>query len=111
SYRQTFKYFYTQHEGTPLRIVRAVGFFDGPSVAEYMDVRIRTFSGYSPAGTRTKSAYVLKGGGTTYITQEISTPPPTYREMSCYLEFRRNPNGNHSDNKVYARLLFIGQFD
>src|SRR5699024_2992041 len=79
SYWQTFKYFYTPHEGTRLRIVWAVGFYDGPSVAEYMDVRIRTFSGYSPAGTQTRSAYVLRGGGTTYITQEISMPPPTYR--------------------------------
>src|SRR5699024_982794 len=103
SFWQTFKYFYTPHEGTRLRIVWAVGFYDGPSVAEYMDVRIRTFSGYSPAGTRTRSAYVLKGGSTTYITQEISMPPPTYKEMSCYLEFRRDPDGIHSDNKVYAR--------
>src|SRR5699024_2511955 len=78
---QTCKHFYTPHEGTLLRIVWAVGLYAGPSVAEYMDVRIRTFSAYRPAGTQTRSAYVLSGGGPTYITQEISMPPPTYREM------------------------------
>src|SRR5699024_3475351 len=114
SHWQSFKYFYTPHEGTRLRVVWAVGLYDGPSTIEYMEVRVNTFSGYSPInmgnGTSVRRATITKGE-TTYVTQDIPMPPPQYRETAAYLEFRRAPDGQSNRNRVYARLLFIGQFD
>lgn len=114
SFWQRIKFFYTPHEGTRLRVTWAVGLYDGPSTIEYMEVRVRTFSGYSPInmgnGTSVRRATITKGE-TTYITQDIPMPPPEYREMAAYLEFRRAPDGQSIKNRVYARLLFIGQFE
>src|SRR5699024_4870473 len=114
SFWQRFKYFYTPHEGTRLRVTWAVGLYDGPSTIEYMEVRVRTFSGYSPInmgnGTSARRATITKGE-TTYITQDIPMPPPEYREMAAYLEFRRASDGQSINNRVYARLLFIGQYE
>src|SRR5699024_1909605 len=114
SYWQSRKYFYTPHGGTRLRVVWAVGLYDGRSTVEYMEVRVNTFSGYSPInmglGTSVRRATITKGE-TTYITQDIPMPPPEYRETAAYLEFRRAPDGQSIRNRVYARLLFIGQFE
>ena len=111
---QTMKYFYTPHEGTRLRVVFAVGLFGGPSGVEFMHVRVRGFSGYNPInmglGSSSQRVRVIKGE-TNYVTLDIPMAPPNYSEMAAYLEFRRDPDGQHSDNEVYARLLHIGQYE
>src|SRR5699024_3734687 len=104
SFWQRIKFFYTPHKGTRMRVTWAVGLYDGPSTIEYMEVRVRTFSGYSPInmgnGTSARRATITKGE-TTYITQDIPMPPPEYREMAAYLEFRRAPDGQSINNRVY----------
>ena len=111
---QTMKYFYTPHEGTRLRVVFAVGLFGGPSSVEFMHVRVRGFSGYNPInmgiGSNSRRVSVTKGE-TNYVTLDIPMAPPNYAEFSAYLEIRRDPDGQHSDNEVYARLLHIGQYE
>lgn len=111
---QTMKYFYTPHEGTRLRVVFAVGLFGGPSSVEFMHVRVRGFSGYNPInmgiGSNSRRVSVTKGE-TNYVTLDIPMAPPNYSEFSAYLEIRRDPDGQHSDNEVYARLLHIGQYE
>src|SRR5699024_4842979 len=105
---QTMKYFYTPHEGTRLRVVFAVGLFGGPSGVEFMHVRVRGFSGYNPInmgiGSSSQRVRVIKGE-TNYVTLDIPMAPPNYSEFSAYLEIRRDPDGKHSDNEVYAILL------
>src|SRR5699024_8667194 len=111
---QTMKYFYTPHEGTRLRVVFAVGLFGGPSSVEFMHVRVRGFSGYNPInmglGSRSQRVSVIKGE-TNYVTLDTPMAPPNYAEMAAYLEIRRDPDGQSSQNEVYARLLHIGQYD
>src|SRR5699024_9982790 len=113
SHWQSFKYFYTPHEGTRLRVTWAVG-LQGPRASEVIEVRVNTFSAYSPInmgiGSSSRSVTVRKGE-TEYITQDIPMPPPEYRETAAYLQFRRSPSGTNSKNRVTARLLFIGQFE
>lgn len=114
SHWQTFKYFYTPHEGTRLRVTWAVGLHEGPSTIEYMEVRVRNFSSYSPinSGVGTSSRRVtIRQGETTYVTQDVSMPPPNYNEMAAYLEFRRAPDGQSINNVVRARILHIGQYE
>ena len=114
SHWKTFKYFYTPHEGTRLRIVWAVGLYDGPSNVEYMDVRVRNFSGYAPINMNSGSSVrraTLRAGETTYITQDVPMPPPNYSLMAAYLDFRRAPDGQSMRNRVYARVLHIGQYE
>src|SRR5699024_3957178 len=114
SHWKTFKYFYTPHEGTRLRVVWAVGLYDGPSKVEYMDVRVRNFSGYAPINMNSGSSVrraTLRAGKTTYITQDVPMPPPNYSLMAAYLDFRRAPDGQSTRNRVYARVLHIGQYE
>lgn len=114
SHWQTFKYFYTPHEGTRLRVTWAVGLHEGPSTIEYMEVRARNFSSYSPinsgVGISTRRV-TIRQGETTYVTQDVSMPPPNYNEMAAYLEFRRAPDGQSINNVVRARILHIGQYE
>src|SRR5699024_4849191 len=88
--------------------------YDGPSNVEYMDVRVRNFSGYAPINMNSGSSVrraTLRAGKTTYITQDVPMPPPNYSLMAAYLDFRRAPDGQSKKNRVYARILHIGQYE
>src|SRR5699024_2753854 len=113
SHWQSFKYFYTPHEGTRLRVTWAVG-LQGPSASDVIEVRVNTFSAKwqinMGIGSNATSVTVMQGK-TEYITQDIMMPPPPYQETTAYLQFRRAPSETNSKNRVTARLMFIGQFE
>jgi len=110
---QRIKYFNSPHEGSVLRIVWAVS-FGGASASEVIEVRISGFGNYNPINmsigqsSRTQTVF---GNNTEYITQDVPMPPPNYRTMQGYLEFRRSPNGAGHANQVRARVLHIGQYN
>lgn len=112
SHWKNFKYFYTPHQGRTLRVVWAAG-LQGPSTSEYIEVGVETFSNYSPInngiGTSSRRE-VVRQGETTYITQDIPMPPPNYEMTAANLRFRRSPDGTNINNRVFARLLFVGQY-
>ena len=114
SHWQTFKYFYTPHEGRILRVVWAVGLFGSSgSASEYVEVQVNGFGNNNQinngAGSSSRRVYVSRGK-TVNITQDIPLPPPNYNMMQAYLQVRRSPSGTGVTNDVFARILHIGQY-
>ena len=114
SHWQTFKYFYTPHEGRILRVVWAVGLLGSSgSASEYVEVQVNGFGGNNQinngAGSSSRRVYVSRGK-TVNITQDIPLPPPNYNMMQAYLQVRRSPSGTGVTNDVFARILHIGQY-
>lgn len=114
SHWQTFKYFYTPHEGRTLRVVWAVGLIGSSgSASEYVEVGIEGFGGNNPinngAGSSTRRVFVQRGA-TEFVTQDIPLPRPTYNMMQAYIQVRRSPTGTGVTNRVFARILHIGQY-
>ena len=111
---QTFKYFYTPHEGRILRVVWAVGLLGSSgSASEYVEVKVNGFGNNNQinngAGSSSRRVYVSRGD-TVNITQDIPLPPPNYNMMQAYLQVRRSPSGTGVQNDVFARILHIGQY-
>ena len=114
SHWQTFKYFYTPHEGRILRVVWAVGLFGSSgSASEYVEVQVNGFGNNNQinngAGSSSRRVFVSRGK-TVNITQDIPLPPPNYNMMQAYLQVRRSPSGTGIQNDVFARILHIGQY-
>ena len=114
SHWQTFKYFYTPHEGRILRVVWAVGLLGSSgSASEYVEVQVNGFGNNNQinngAGSSSRRVYVSRGK-TVNITQDIPLPPPNYNMMQAYLQVRRSPSGTGVTNDVFARILHIGQY-
>ena len=114
SHWQTFKYFYTPHEGRILRVVWAVGLLGSSgSASEYVEVQVNGFGGNNQinngAGSSSRRVFVSRGN-TVNITQDIPLPPPNYNMMQAYLQVRRSPSGTGITNDVFARILHIGQY-
>ena len=114
SHWQTFKYFYTPHEGRILRVVWAVGLFGSSgSASEYVEVQVNGFGNNNQinngTGSSSRRVYVSRGN-TVNITQDIPLPPPNYNMMQAYLQVRRSPSGTGVTNDVFARILHIGQY-
>ena len=114
SHWQTFKYFYTPHEGRILRVVWAVGLLGSSgSASEYVEVQVNGFGNNNQinngAGSSSRRVYVSRGK-TVNITQDIPLPPPNYKLMQAYLQVRRSPSGTGITNDVFARILHIGQY-
>ena len=114
SHWQTFKYFYTPHEGRTLRVVWAVGLQGSSgSASEYVEVQVNGFGNNNQinngAGSSSRRVYVSRGK-TVNITQDIPLPPPNYNMMQAYLQVRRSPSGTGVTNDVFARILHIGQY-
>lgn len=114
SHWQTFKYFYTPHEGRILRVVWAVGLLGSSgSASEYVEVQVDGFGNNNQinngAGSSNRRVFVSRGD-TTYITQDIPLPPPNYNLMQANLQVRRSPSGTGVSNDVFARILHIGQY-
>ena len=114
SHWQTFKYFYTPHEGRTLRVVWAVGLLGSSgSASEYVEVQVNGFGSNNQinngAGSSSRRVYVSRGK-TVNITQDIPLPPPNYKLMQAYLQVRRSPSGTGVTNDVFARILHIGQY-
>ena len=114
SHWQTFKYFYTPHEGRILRVVWAVGLLGSSgSASEYVEVQVNGFGGNNQinngAGSSSRRVFVSRGN-TVNITQDIPLPPPNYNLMQAYLQVRRSPSGTGITNDVFARILHIGQY-
>ena len=114
SHWQTFKYFYTPHEGRILRVVWAVGLLGSSgSASEYVEVQVNGFGNNNQInnGSGSSSRRVFVGrGNTVNITQDIPLPPPNYNMMQAYLQVRRSPSGTGVANDVFARILHIGQY-
>ena len=111
---QTFKYFYTPHEGRILRVVWAVGLLGSSgSASEYVEVQVNGFGNNNQinngAGSSSRRVYVSRGD-TVNITQDIPLPRPNYNMMQAYLQVRRSPSGTGVTNDVFARILHIGQY-
>src|SRR5699024_1727664 len=92
SHWQTFKYFYTPHEGRILRVVWAVGLIGSSgSASEYVEVKVNGFGNNNQinngAGSSNRRVFVLRGN-TVNITQDIPLPPPNYNMMQAYLQVR-----------------------
>lgn len=114
SHWQTFKYFYTPHEGRILRVVWAVGLLGSSgSASEYVEVQVDGFGNNNQinngSGSSNRRVFVSRGD-TTYITQDIPLPPPNYNLMQANLQVRRSPSGTGVQNDVFARILHIGQY-
>ena len=114
SHWQTFKYFYTPHEGRILRVVWAVGLIGSSgSASEYVEVQVDGFGNNNQinngSGSSSRRVFVSRGD-TVYITQDIPLPPPNYNLMQAYLQVRRSPSGTGVQNDVFARILHIGQY-
>lgn len=114
SHWQTFKYFYTPHEGRILRVVWAVGLLGSSgSASEYVEVQVNGFGNNNQinngAGSSSRRVFVSRGN-TVNITQDIPLPPPNYKLMQAYLQVRRSPSGTGLTNDVFARILHIGQY-
>ena len=114
SHWQTFKYFYTPHEGRILRVVWAVGLLGSSgSASEYVEVQVNGFGNNNQinngAGSSSRRVFVSRGK-TVNITQDIPLPPPNYNMMQAYLQVRRSPSGTGIQNDVFARILHIGQY-
>ena len=114
SHWQTFKYFYTPHEGRILRVVWAVGLLGSSgSASEYVEVQVNGFGNNNQinngAGSSSRRVFVGRGN-TVNITQDIPLPPPNYNMMQAYLQVRRSPSGTGITNDVFARILHIGQY-
>ena len=114
SHWQTFKYFYTPHEGRILRVVWAVGLLGSSgSASEYVEVQVNGFGNNNQinngAGSSSRRVFVGRGN-TVNITQDIPLPPPNYNMMQAYLQVRRSPSGTGHPNEVFARILHIGQY-
>ena len=114
SHWQTFKYFYTPHEGRILRVVWAVGLLGSSgSASEYVEVQVDGFGNNNQinngAGSSSRRVFVSRGN-TVNITQDIPLPPPNYNMMQAYLQVRRSPSGTGVTNDVFARILHIGQY-
>ena len=114
SHWQTFKYFYTPHEGRILRVVWAVGLLGSSgSASEYVEVQVNGFGNNNQInngeGSSSRRVYVSRGK-TVNITQDIPLPPPNYNMMQAYLQVRRSPSGTGVTNDVFARILHIGQY-
>lgn len=114
SHWQTFKYFYTPHEGRILRVVWAVGLLGSSgSSSEYVEVQVNGFGNNNQinngAGSSSRRVFVSRGD-TVNITQDIPLPPPNYNMMQAYLQVRRSPSGTGVQNDVFARILHIGQY-
>ena len=114
SHWQTFKYFYTPHEGRTLRVVWAIGLHGSSgSASEYVEVQVNGFGNNNQinngAGSSSRRVYVSRGK-TVNITQDIPLPPPNYNMMQAYLQVRRSPSGTGVTNDVFARILHIGQY-
>ena len=114
SHWQTFKYFYTPHEGRILRVVWAVGLLGSSgSASEYVEVQVNGFGNNNQinngAGSSSRRVFVSRGD-TVNITQDIPLPPPNYNMMQAYLQVRRSPSGTGLQNDVFARILHIGQY-
>jgi phage minor structural protein len=114
SHWQTFKYFYTPHEGRILRVVWAVGLLGSSgSASEYVEVQVNGFGNNNQinngSGSSSRRVFVSRGN-TVNITQDIPLPPPNYNMMQAYLQVRRSPSGTGVTNDVFARILHIGQY-
>ena len=114
SHWQTFKYFYTPHEGRILRVVWAVGLLGSSgSSSEYVEVQVNGFGNNNQinngGGSSSRRVFVSRGD-TVNITQDIPLPPPNYNLMQAYLQVRRSPSGTGVNNEVFARILHIGQY-
>ena len=114
SHWQTFKYFYTPHEGRILRVVWAVGLLGSSgSASEYVEVQVNGFGNNNQinngSGSSSRRVFVSRGN-TVNITQDIPLPPPNYNMMQAYLQVRRSPSGTGITNDVFARILHIGQY-
>src|SRR5699024_6157060 len=97
---QTFEYFYTEYKGSKLLVSWAYSLADGsPSGVELAEFRVRGFGSNNPIGTAESNRWVQKGT-TGYNNQIINLGVPDYSTIQAYLEFRRSPSQQHTENKI-----------